>query len=114
MASELRLKKPKDFRNVFRKGRRLSSSYFALYACKTDLPQPRLGVSISKAHFKLATRRNRLRRIAREIFRGKITTRPGGHDFVIVSKAACQSNRMREAIADLKKIMQNITGQHDK
>lgn len=104
MKRESRLKSPSDFIKTFREGRRVTGPYFILYARKNDLNGSRLGVSISKSHFKLATRRNRIRRIAREIFRTEIAPRANGYDFVIASRGHSGSN-IKEALKELKKLL---------
>ena len=108
MEKRLRLQRSTDFKKVFKEGKRFPSPHFVLYIRKNALPQARLGVSISKSHFKLATRRNRLRRIARELFRKDISRDFKGYDFVIASKRNYPSRDMREAIKELKALLGKI------
>ena len=105
MEKRLRLKRSTDFKKVFKEGKRFPSPRFVLYIRKNALPQARLGVSISKSHFKLATRRNRLRRIARELFRKDISRDFKGYDFVIASRRNYPSSDMSEAIKELKALL---------
>jgi ribonuclease P protein component len=96
----------KDFRKAYREGRRYLSPSFVLYARKNDLPQTRIGVAISKAHFKLATKRNRLRRVAKELFRNEIIPRVTGYDFIVSSRAA--GRNVREALVELKDLIMRL------
>jgi len=105
MRKKYSLKKPDDFKNVFKKGKRLIEPYFVLYTLKNALPESRLGVSIAKAHFKLATRRNRLRRVARELFRKTIFPSIKGHDFVLTSRAGYSKPDLKEALINIKRLI---------
>jgi len=92
MKKELRLRQKSDFYKVFKEGKRFVSPRFVLYALKTSSQQARLGVSISKGHYKLATRRNRLRRIIREIFRKEFSSKLKEQDLAITSRAKSRSS----------------------
>ena len=46
-----------------------SHKHFLLLATENDLPHHRLGLIIAKKNVKLAVQRNRIKRIAREVFR---------------------------------------------
>lgn len=69
MHRKLRLRNRKDFSRVYRGGRSFANSQVVVYwSKKHDIPQFRLGVSVSK---KLgnAVVRNRMRRLLKEIVR---------------------------------------------
>lgn len=113
-----RLRKPADFKKVFRGGKRFSSPHFALYmykdaldkACLPDRQagrQARIGISISKRHFKLATRRNRLRRIAKEWFKRELSPSFKGYDFVVASRRAFPGSNINEAVREMKQLITN-------
>ncbi len=105
MRKELRLKKARDFGKVFREGRRYFSPHFALYVRKNSLSVARLGVSISKAHFRLATRRNRLRRVAKALFQEKIIPDCKGKDFVLKSRRRCNAENFNSVLQELKNFL---------
>jgi len=105
MKKDLSLKKSSDFRKIFKKGKRLLSPYFALYVCKNGTTGARLGVSFSKSHFKLATRRNRLRRVAKEMFRKDMGPRAKGNDIVIASRKRETAPAAKEVESELKKLI---------
>lgn len=58
-----RLKKETDFQSVQRSGTRFKTAHLAGSFLVNNLPEPRVGVVISKKISKLAVRRNRIRRI---------------------------------------------------
>jgi ribonuclease P protein component len=105
MRRELRLKRPSEFKKTFKEGERLLGSCFVLYARKTDSPHARLGVSISKAHFKLATQRNRLRRVAKEVFKKEISPYFASLDVVIASRHGGKEKGIAEAARALKALI---------
>ena len=101
------LRRPGEFRKVFKEGKRFLSPHFVLYVLKgveNSLPA-RIGISIAKRHFKLATRRNRLRRIAKELFKSKLSASFKGYDFVVASRSAYPSSNTSEAAKELKHLM---------
>jgi len=81
------LKKASDFRKTYKKGERTIAPHFVLFARKNALTISRLGVSISSSHLKLATQRNRLRRVAKETFRTEVKDNVGGYDLILSSRS---------------------------
>lgn len=64
-----RLTQSSEFRRVFARPRRSSDRLFTVLARENGGRGPRLGLAISKRAAKRAVQRNRLKRIAREVFR---------------------------------------------
>ena len=62
------LRKPREFEQVYRRGQRFRGHDFTLIAVANELPYNRLGVSM---HGKLrgSVRRNRIKRMIKEVFR---------------------------------------------
>jgi len=65
----MRLNSPKDFRNCFTNGKKIKSEVFVLHYLNNGGNLSRLGVSVAKNKIKKAVERNRIKGIAREIFR---------------------------------------------
>jgi ribonuclease P protein component len=63
-----RLSKSSDFKRVFSKGKRIATPLFVIYSLRNHLPFSRLGIQV-KAKIGTAVRRNRIKRMVREIFR---------------------------------------------
>jgi len=81
-----RLRVPAEFQAVFKTGRRFSSPHFRLFAWLRDVPaRPRLGVAVSRKVDKRAVGRNRIKRVARECFRGEAARLPPG-DYVLIAQ----------------------------
>ena len=108
MRKQVSLKRSSDFRNTFKSGKRFLSPRFVLYMSTNSSPETRLGVSISKSHFKQATRRNRLRRVARECVRSEVSPRLKGYDIVIASRAPSAGADIEKASTELKSLISKI------
>ncbi len=85
-----RLRSAADFERVYRTGKRAGDGLFAVNALANELGFARLGMSVSTRTVGNAVRRNRVRRIIREVFRERqrelpgvdlvVTSRPGARD----------------------------------
>ena len=78
----VRLLTSKDFRRVYRLGRRASSRLLSLFFDPNNLDYSRFGITVSGRLGNVVTR-NRLKRSLREIFRLHQEEIPPGWDFVI-------------------------------
>lgn len=101
----LSLRKPADFKKAFKEGKRFLSPHFVLYRRESGLPAARIGISIAKKHSKLATRRNRLRRIAREVFRTEVCLHSGGSDFVLASRSPWPDTNVKAVAKEVKSLL---------
>ncbi|HHL19821.1 MAG TPA: ribonuclease P protein component [Thiothrix sp.] len=68
-ARQFRLTRPDEFRRVFNDARRYSVKGLLVLGRNNGLGYPRLGFAISKRSIKFASKRNRIKRLARESFR---------------------------------------------
>jgi ribonuclease P protein component len=76
-----------SFSRVFKKAGRSRDKMFTVLYRPNDTDVPRLGLAIGKKNCRLATGRNRLKRIIRESFRQQQGEMPG-LDFVVLNQAA--------------------------
>lgn len=103
----LRLTQPKQYQQVFKTGRRSRHSYMGVMAIPNDLGHFRLGLAVSRKVSKKAVVRNRIKRVARELFRRQ-QTQLAALDFVIVaypSAARATSAELREALWQMSQKM---------
>jgi len=63
-----RIRKRSEYQAIYDKGRRIPSNSFVLFLQKNDLGRPRLGITVTR-RVGGAVRRNRGKRLIREIFR---------------------------------------------
>ena len=75
-----------DFASVYKRGRAARSELIFLHYLANRLPYSRIGFSISSGKIGLATGRNRVRRMLREIFRCNKKNFKPGFDLVVVVK----------------------------
>ena len=74
-------------------------SFVLLVAPAVQL-QPRLGITVSRQVGK-AVRRNRLKRLVREVFRQHRELLPPGSDLVVIARAGCRVDSTAEVAAEL-------------
>ena len=92
----MRLTNPLDFKRCFSKGKRVKNAAFVLHYIDNGEHPARLGVNIAKK-LKKAVDRNKIKRVAREIFRkGKFE----GIDIILILKTKKKKKK--------KKIMKNL------
>jgi len=65
-------------------------------------------VAITKSQYKLATKRNKLRRVAKEFFKNEIKPNIKGWDIVLVSKPGRVIASFKSVIRDLKTLLGKI------
>lgn len=63
-----RIRKRREYKIVYDRGRRIPSNSFVLFVMRNDLDRPRLGITVTR-RLGGAVRRNRAKRLVREIFR---------------------------------------------
>jgi len=101
MRRELRLRRRKDFDNVFRKGRSWNNELLVLRSLPNDLPHNRFGFITSKRLGK-AVVRNRTRRRIREAVR--VLPLAASWDVVISAKTRAATgdfHQLRASVMDL-------------
>jgi ribonuclease P protein component len=81
-----RLRRRGEFQKVFDTGQRMRGRFFTLLMAPTRGSGPRLGIVASR---KLgdSVRRNRAKRLIREIFRHNLDLAAGGLDIVVIPRA---------------------------
>jgi ribonuclease P protein component len=79
---QFRLRTSADFDRVYRAKIFAADDVLVVNACASELPHPRLGLSISKKVGSAVTR-NRWKRLIREAFRLSRTEMPSGIDLVV-------------------------------
>jgi len=81
-----RLKRNRDFRIVFYRGKSVANRFYVLYVSRRVSGGPaRIGFSVSKKVGN-AVLRNRVKRLLREVMRVRAQTLPDGVDVVIIAR----------------------------
>ena len=83
LSKKERLTGAENFIRVYQKGRRIKLLGLTVIVARNDLPYCRLGISAGKK-IGGAAKRNRAKRLIRELFRTNKRIFPAGHDLVFV------------------------------
>ncbi|MFC1687681.1 ribonuclease P protein component [Patescibacteria group bacterium] len=79
-----RLQRERDFSHLWRRGREIRTQGLRIRSVKTSNTKPRVGIVVSKKISKLATKRNRIRRVIKEALRPIIPSLRGERDYLII------------------------------
>lgn len=90
-----RLNLKKDFKRVF-SGRRVETDSFKFFLKFGSNTIPLVGISLSKKHFKLATERNKARRMASKALEGVYESLPKNLNLIIMPKAKVLEKSLKE------------------
>jgi len=101
-----RLRRRKEFERVYQQGRRLRLPYLKLVLAPNELGLRRIGLSVSR-RFGKAVRRNRAKRILREIFRRHKDIFPAAHDVIFIPRPDLLEKRQEDIVRDLEEILEN-------
>ncbi|MCZ6527266.1 MAG: ribonuclease P protein component [Candidatus Dadabacteria bacterium] len=66
---ELKIRKTSQYEEIFGKSKRLRSKYFDILYVQNSLGYSRAGLVVSKKNVRSAVKRNRIKRLVREVFR---------------------------------------------
>lgn len=90
MNSEIRIKSKIEFEDLIKNGEKIGNSYFVIYYKERKKRFSRFGISLSK-HFGNAVKRNKYKRILREIIRNNQKKFKKTQDYIIIMKKTCDS-----------------------
>ena len=82
---EQRIRSGKDFDRAYSHKLRAGDSHLLVFGVENDLPNARIGLSVSKKHGN-AVRRSRIKRLLREAFRLSQHELPSGLDLVLIPR----------------------------
>ncbi|GBC78634.1 Ribonuclease P protein component [bacterium HR08] len=103
-----RLRRRRDFLKVYAEGARYSSRLFTIFARANDQPVSRLGITVSRKIGK-AVRRNRAKRLIREVFRKNKARLPRPLDLVVNVKEAIREADYRTVEAEFLRLIERMS-----
>lgn len=101
-----RLKKKKDFENVFAGGKTAKAKYFFLKTIETKNAESRIGFIVSKKVSKKAVERNRTKRLFREAVRLDVARIKPGHDLVFIVLNSAKEKDLTEIKKEIEFILE--------
>jgi len=102
-SKEERLRKDREFREVFDHGRSLGGSTVAFYFLPNQVGFPRAGFIVSKKVSKRAVDRNRARRLMREVFRLN-KHRLGPYDLIFIARKGILGRKFQDVERDFLRL----------
>lgn len=108
-----RLLRPTEFRRVYDQGLRLHSSLFTIFALHSQFPRVRLGITTSRKIGK-AVKRNRCRRLVREVFRHQKTSLLPGWDLVVNAKQPLTRSTYGQVEAEFLRLTKKLSTPNDR
>ncbi len=88
LSKKEKLRSSEDFIKAYREGKRIKLPGITIITVKNSLPYCRIGISVSKK-FGKAVKRNRAKRLIRELFRRNKQIFPPGHDLIFMPHRKC-------------------------
>ncbi len=88
------IKKSRDFQEVYQTGRSLANRLLVMYVRKTDRPETRIGISVSRKVGNSVVR-HRITRLIRESFRLHEEMVEAGLDIVVVVRTAAKEENYK-------------------
>jgi ribonuclease P protein component len=100
-----RLRKSWEFRQVQGKGRKVHTHHYLLIVLPRPQPttslRSRLGITVTRKVSPSAVKRNRVKRIVREVFRRNRDLFPSGCDVVVIARKGAPEIGYHEALAEI-------------
>lgn len=105
--AKFKIKTSRDFRNILTEGTKTHSQNFILYVKPNSLGFPRLGVSVGKKTSASSVRRNRMKRVLREVFR-KNKSAFSSNDVVFLIKNDVSGKKSSDLCSEIKKLASHV------
>ena len=104
MNTQMRIKSADEFNDIIKTGTKIYSPFFIIYYKEKKLDNPRFGITQAKK-FGKAYKRNRYRRILREIIRTNINVFKNQYDYIIIIMKKCDTLDFKQIEDNLLKVI---------
>ena len=104
MNTNMRIKSADEFNDIIKTGTKIYSPFFIIYYKEKKLDNPRFGITQAKK-FGKAYKRNRYRRILREIIRTNIKLFKNEYDYIIIIMKKCDTLNFKQIEDNLLKVI---------
>ena len=104
MNTKMRIKSADEFNDIIKTGTKIYSPFFIIYYKEKKLDNPGFGITQAKK-FGKAYKRNRYRRILREIIRTNIKVFKNEYDYIIIIMKKCDTLDFKQIEDNLLKVI---------
>ena len=104
MNTKMRIKSADEFNDIIKTGTKIYSPFFIIYYKEKKLDNPRFGITQAKKSGK-AYKRNRYRRILREIIRTNIKVFKNEYVYIIIIMKKCDTLDFKQIEDNLLKVI---------
>jgi ribonuclease P protein component len=107
----VRLRNSEEFRLVYEHGRRFDGSWMTVFVLPNGLDDHRLGITASRKISRGAVKRNRAKRLLREVFRlnsGELGTLQYKYDWVLNAKRSLLEVKIFEPLVEFREIVARL------
>lgn len=108
LSKENRLRKRKDFDNIFKNGKAKTGRFIFLKFLKNGLNVSRFGFIVSLKIAKKAVVRNKIKRRLRQVIKNNINKIKPGFDMVITAKPEIVNKNYQEIKNELENELENL------
>ncbi len=103
-----RIKKKKDFEDIFKKGKSLKNGFLIFKVAGNGLGQSRFGFVVSQKVSKKAVVRNKIKRRMSGIIRLNLKNIKNGIDIVLVALPGIEKKEFSEIQNSINKLLKNV------
>lgn len=111
LPKENRLRKPREFRRVYEKGKRFEGRFVTVFILPSENGFQRLGVTASKKISNKAHDRNRAKRLLREAFRlnrAELNALDTKFDWVLNARRSLLRTKLHKPLEELRQIITKV------
>ena len=101
---ELKIRKTSEYEEIFGSNKRLRSKHFDILYVQNSLGYSRAGMVVSKKNVRSAVKRNRVKRVVREVFRNNKSLFDS-LDVVFLAKRGCDTLNYSSAKTEFEEII---------
>lgn len=108
LSSGYRLRRHKDFENVYKGGKTLNTALFRIKTAPNRLQHPRFGVVVPNKAVKGAVARNKKKRQVRSAVHSMLPHVTGEYDIILLGQAALAEATFEQIEQDIRRGLQKI------